>query len=168
MCICNKPLPLFGHLQLSPQSSVYTHHLQPQPLPALVYSWNRISLFFSTEHHRSSFSHFWFPEVLTKYHRVISAVNLAGWPKRTWYPSETQCCHFSPHMGPCTIKPDVTACSRVFPPPRESLPFPKSVHKIWKSWLLLQMYRQLCQSYKDYEESRKQDSTKGIQQASCN
>ena len=63
------------------------------------------------------------------------------WPEPKRHHSPQTWSHHAPH-----IRARVTACFRVFLPVGQGLFLLKSLHKLWKRWLLLQMHRRLCKA----------------------
>ena len=73
-------------------------------------------------------------------------------------------CHTPLHFAPCTTRPKITAHSSVPPSSDGGFPLPKSAHKVWKRWLLLQMCRHLHQAMGIMKnQGKKYDFTKWTQ-----
>lgn len=130
-------------------------HVYLQPAPATTevlgaishsqmctYHWTRPSLLLAlvladgpggtTDDPKSPCNHYEPPEVLTKDDTVINAVDPRSLSQRDITLPWARYHHKPLHLELCAIRPGVTACSSMPPPTKESIPLPKSVHKVWK------------------------------------
>lgn len=137
MCICNQPLPIHKHMQMAPADVC----IWPPPLPALVpscWTWN---------HHLELLKNLQLPCTRCSTHEESLSYRFCGpqWPDPMRHHAYLDhSCHTLPHCQTASIPtPRGTVLSSVLPPTVEGLYLAKSVYKLWKRRLLLQMYRHL-------------------------
>lgn len=130
MCICNQPLPLQRYFEpFHTAKCVHTTGPGHHCCQLLALADGPAG---TTDDPKSPCNHYEPPEVLTEDDTVTNAVDPRSLIQRNITLPWAWCHHKPLHLDLWAIRSGVTACSSMPPPTMESLPLPKSVHKVWK------------------------------------